>query len=270
MPKPGIFINCIVEFVKTVYSALRCNCRFIFSDNPSVRKGILRVIIDNSKCQWMTHSHEFHITRNSSWLRQHEYFWRLVFGCRRVRFSHCSCCPRERFTGIVWYWSRHGQYSLCFVARWEQTAYFHCPTSTYTASTFLLWSRVALVLLSSQLSRTHHEWIWFPICLSRFHSHGFLYAYINCLDRDTNLMLVLLSQEKFDATVSTLSPCRNRSSAAIVARQQLGLPQEVGNVLRIINQEEKGSVPCHDVAWKRSLDQEEQDGSCNVSSLCTI
>jgi hypothetical protein len=37
--------------------------------------------------------------------------------------------------------------------------------------------------------------LWFPICLSRFHSHGFLYAYINCLDRDTNLMLVLLSQE---------------------------------------------------------------------------
>jgi hypothetical protein len=31
--------------------------------------------------------------------------------------------------------------------------------------------------------------------------------------------------------------------AAIVARQHLGLPQEVGNVLRILNQEQEGAVP---------------------------
>jgi hypothetical protein len=31
----------------------------------------------------------------------------------------------------------------------------------------------------------------------------------------------------------------------------------VGNVLRIISQEQEGSVPCHDVAWKQSLDHED-------------
>jgi hypothetical protein len=73
-------------------------------------------------------------------------------------------------------------------------------------------------------------------------------------------MLVLLSQE------NSMQQLQLFRRAAIVARQQLGLPQEVGNVLRIRSQEQEGSVPCHDVTWKRSLDQEEQDGSCNVSS----
>jgi hypothetical protein len=64
-------------------------------------------------------------------------------------------------------------------------------------------------------------------------------------------MIVLLSQE--NSTKQFQLFCR----AAIVARQQLGLPQEVGNVLRIRSQEQEGSVPCHDVAWKRSLDHED-------------
>jgi hypothetical protein len=189
----------------------------------------------------------------------------------RNRLSHFSCCPGWRLTSIVWYWSRHRQYSPCFVGRWEQKAYFHCPTSTYTASTLLLWSTVALALSSQWSSRTHHEWTlvsnlpftlslaWLfvciyqlswprhefdarfnksrkvhatvstlspcrnhskattgTICLSHFHSHGFLYAYSNCLDHNTNLMPVLLSQE--NSTQQFQLFCR----AAIVARQQLG------------------------------------------------
>jgi hypothetical protein len=64
-------------------------------------------------------------------------------------------------------------------------------------------------------------------------------------------MLVLLSRE--NSTQQFQLFCR----AAIVARQQLGLPQEVGNVLRIISQEQEGSVPCHDVTWKQSLDHKD-------------
>jgi hypothetical protein len=84
--------------------------------------------------------------------------------------------------------------------------------------------------------------------------------YTNCLDSDTNLMLVLLRQENSKQPFPQLFRC-----AAFVARQQLGLPEEVGNVLRIINQEQEGSVPCHDVAWKRSLDQ--KDYAVDASSL---
>jgi hypothetical protein len=64
-------------------------------------------------------------------------------------------------------------------------------------------------------------------------------------------MLVLLSRENSTQQFQLFR------RAAIVSRQQLGLPQEVGIVLRIISQEQEGSVPCHDVAWKRSLDQED-------------
>jgi hypothetical protein len=102
--------------------------------------------------------------------------------------------------------------------------------------------------------------LWFPICLLRFHSHGFLYAYTNCLDHDTNLMLVLLSQE------NSMQQFQLFRRAAIVARQQLGLPQEVGNVLRIINQEQEGSVPCHNVVRKRSLDQEDYAVDASLKS----
>ena len=95
--------------------------------------------------------------------------------------------------------------------------------------------------------------LWFPICLSRFHSSGFLYTYTNCLDRDTGLMLILLSP---DHSTHQFQLFRR---AAILARRQLGLAQEVESVLRIINQEqeEEGALPCEDVAWKRSLDQED-------------
>jgi hypothetical protein len=139
-------------------------------------------------------------------------FWHLVFECRRVRLSHFSCCPGWRLTSIVWYWSRHGQYSLCFVGRWEQNAYFHCPTSTYTSSTFLLWSTVALALLS-QSSRTHHEWTLvsnLPFTLSL----AWLFVYVYHLSWPRHEFDAhFVKSRTFHATVSTLSPCRNRSKA---------------------------------------------------------
>jgi hypothetical protein len=58
--------------------------------------------------------------------------------------------------------------------------------------------------------------LWFLICFSRFHLHSFLYAYTNCLDRDTNLMLILLSQENSTQQFQLFR------RATIVARQQLG------------------------------------------------
>jgi len=93
--------------------------------------------------------------------------------------------------------------------------------------------------------------LWFPICLPRFNSSGFLYAYTNCLDSDTKLTLVLLSQSN---TTEQFQLFRN---AAFAARENLGLPQVVGNVLRIIPSD--GVEPIDDVAWRRSHDTGEED-----------
>lgn len=93
--------------------------------------------------------------------------------------------------------------------------------------------------------------LWFPICLPRFNSSGFLYTYTNCLDHNTQLTLVLLSQQ------NTTEQFQLFRHAATVARENLGLPQKVGNVLRIINQEQAGAASVDDVAWKRSLDHED-------------
>jgi hypothetical protein len=142
-------------------------------------------------------------------------FWRQINIQQRClnRLSHFSCCPGWRLTSIVWYWSRHGQYSLCFVGHWEQKAYFHCPTSTYTASTLLLWSTVALALLSQSSSRIHHEWTlvsnlrftlslaWIFVCV-----YQLSWPRHEVDDR-------FVKSRKFDETVSTLLPCRNRIKA---------------------------------------------------------
>ena len=70
--------------------------------------------------------------------------------------------------------------------------------------------------------------LWFPICLPRFDSSGFMYAFTSCLDpRGTRLNIVLISQnnstEQFEAF----------RFSAMSMRKGLGLPEAKSNVLRI-------------------------------------
>lgn len=70
--------------------------------------------------------------------------------------------------------------------------------------------------------------LWFPICLPRFDSSGFLYAFTSCLDpHGTGLSIVLISPnnstEQFEAF----------RSSAITLKKSLGLPTAKSNVLRI-------------------------------------
>lgn len=107
--------------------------------------------------------------------------------------------------------------------------------------------------------------LWFPLCLARFHAHGFLYTYTNCLDVDTKLVLVCMS------TINTTEQFQFFRNATRTARVSLGLPQIVGNVLEIINTTDnidgsdggkKGDeevAAAEDVAWKRSIHHEEED-----------
>ena len=96
--------------------------------------------------------------------------------------------------------------------------------------------------------------LWFPICLPRFNSSGFLHVYTNCLDINTKLMLVLLSQS------NTTEQFKLFRKAAFTARENLGLPQVIGNVLRILDGKSgTGPASLDDVKWRRSLDFDEED-----------
>jgi hypothetical protein len=145
-------------------------------------------------------------------------FWRQINIQQRCLncLSHFSCWLGWCLMSIVWYWSRHGQYSLCFVGRWEQKAYFHCPTSTYTASTLLLWSTVALALLSQLSSRTHHEWTLvsnLPFTLSP----AWLFVCVYQLSWPRHEFDARFVKSRNSTQQFQLFCC-----AAIVARQQLG------------------------------------------------
>ena len=69
--------------------------------------------------------------------------------------------------------------------------------------------------------------LWFPICLPRFNSSGFVYAYTTCLDSGTGLACCLISQEN-----STEQFERFRKAGASI-RQKLGLRAPKSSVLFI-------------------------------------
>lgn len=92
--------------------------------------------------------------------------------------------------------------------------------------------------------------LWFPVCLPRFNSSGFLYVYSNCLDSNTKLTLVLVSQ------ANSTDQFQLFRTAAFAIRKNLGLPAVVGSVLRILDPSNMGAelASRDDVAWRRSLD----------------
>ena len=93
--------------------------------------------------------------------------------------------------------------------------------------------------------------LWIPMCLPRFNSSGFLYAYTQCLDLTTKLSLILISP------VNTTEQFQIFRRAAELIRVQLGLPASYDSILRIINSSNnssdgEGRRSDADVEWTRS------------------
>ena len=105
--------------------------------------------------------------------------------------------------------------------------------------------RILIHFITSQPGLLTSE-LWFPVCLPRFNSKGFLYAYSKCLDNITNLSVILVSQ------INTTDQFEHFRKASTWLRKELGLPNEVGSVLKIT--EDRHSIQASkfdDVAWKR-------------------
>merc|ERR1719232_2473753 len=72
--------------------------------------------------------------------------------------------------------------------------------------------------------------LWFPLCLPRFNSSGFLYAYTSCLDpMGTGLSIVLISPD------NTTNQFESFRSAANTIRKNLGLRSIKTKVLRVFD-----------------------------------
>jgi hypothetical protein len=72
--------------------------------------------------------------------------------------------------------------------------------------------------------------LWFPLCLPRFDSSGFLYAYTLCLDpNDTGLSFIMISPD------NSMEQFQSFREAANIVRKRLGLPLSVSKVLRVFN-----------------------------------
>ena len=102
---------------------------------------------------------------------------------------------------------------------------------------------------------------WIPMCLPRFNSAGFLYAYANCLDIESQLTLVLLSSHNTTEQFQIL-----RTSSQKI-RENLNLPSASDSVLTIVN----GDNISSDVLWKRTSDSFDnsstnEDGFVNISA----
>mmetsp|Transcript_31591 Transcript_31591/g.33912 ORF Transcript_31591/g.33912 Transcript_31591/m.33912 type:complete len:623 (-) Transcript_31591:130-1998(-) len=108
-------------------------------------------------------------------------------------------------------------------------------------------------LLSSEL--------WIPMCLPRFNSSGFLYAYTSCFDIPSRLTLLLLSSH------NTTEQFQLLRAASQTIREQLGVPAVSDSVLKIREDDAPGeestslsssctnnnrSMTQSDVGWKRS------------------
>lgn len=102
-------------------------------------------------------------------------------------------------------------------------------------------------LLSSEL--------WLPVCLPRFSSQDFLFCYTQCMDVESKLCLILVSQQ------STSEQFNLFRTAAANIRRALDFPAPLESVLEILepseSQDQHESV-VEDVKWRRS-DGEEID-----------
>jgi hypothetical protein len=109
--------------------------------------------------------------------------------------------------------------------------------------------------------------LWIPMCLPRFNSSGFLYAYTSCLDVRSKLTLILLSSHNTPEQFQIL-----RSSAQQI-RADLALPAVSDSVLTIVTDDGSASASSaatttgSDVGWRRNYDESASfdDDYVNVS-----
>jgi len=111
---------------------------------------------------------------------------------------------------------------------------------------------------------------WIPMCLPRFNSRGFLYAYTNCFDTESKLTLVLLSSH------STTEQFQILRTAAQKIRERLHVPLASDSVLTIVKDEKvlsssSTNSATSDVLWKRTSDSFDnsstnEDGFVNISA----
>ena len=109
--------------------------------------------------------------------------------------------------------------------------------------------RILIKFITSQPGLVTSE-LWSPVCLPRFNSTGFLYAYSSCLNERTGLHLILISQ------ISDTTQFDLFRNASFKVRKDLGLPMAINSVLQI----EKGDTGGSDVAWTRLKDSVDE---CN-------
>eukprot|EP00536_Pseudo-nitzschia_multiseries_P008319 jgi/Psemu1/20173/gm1.20173_g len=108
--------------------------------------------------------------------------------------------------------------------------------------------------------------LWLPMCLPRFHSTGYLYAYTNCFDIESKLSIILLS------SLNTTDQFQILRAAAQKVREQLNLPTVSDSLLIVKDDHGLASSPTNtaDVDWKRGSESFDNcsttdDGFVNVS-----
>ncbi len=108
--------------------------------------------------------------------------------------------------------------------------------------------------------------LWIPMCLPRFNSSGFLYAYTHCLDLETKLSLVLISSH------NTTEQFQLLRAASAKIRVDLGFPSTTDTVLTVttspasLNSHEDESIIRNDIEWTREESFDVEEDYVNVSS----
>ncbi|CAJ1950522.1 unnamed protein product [Cylindrotheca closterium] len=105
--------------------------------------------------------------------------------------------------------------------------------------------------------------LWIPMCLPRFNTSGFLYAYIRCLDETSQLKLILLS------THNTTEQFQLFHTASDRIRKDMDIPATHDTVLKIdtSSQDTPTSATKTDVAWflaECSFDDSIEEGYVSI------
>jgi hypothetical protein len=115
--------------------------------------------------------------------------------------------------------------------------------------------------------------LWIPMCLPRFNSTGFLYAYTHCLDIESRLCLILISSH------NTTEQFQLLRAASAKIRDELSFPSTTDSVLTIttnttpptVEDEDAATTstsaaPRKDVEWTREESFDIDDDYVTISS----
>ena len=109
--------------------------------------------------------------------------------------------------------------------------------------------------------------LWFPICLPRFNSGGFLYAYTSCLDpEDTQLSIILISPD------NSTEQFESFRGAADKVREGLGLPIKKSKILRVFDSSSVSSSGTSSISArhvKASRREPDDDSAISESTAST-